>query len=32
MNEKKEEASSLDMATGLVLNSMCLTVSKMETM
>jgi hypothetical protein len=32
VNEKKEEASSLDMPTGLVLNSMCLTVSKMETM
>ena len=32
MNEKTEDASSLDMATDLVLNSMCLTVSKMETM
>ena len=31
MNEKNEEASSLDMATDLVLNSMRLMVPKMET-
>jgi hypothetical protein len=31
VNEKKEEASSLDMATDLVLNSMRLMVPEMET-